>query len=461
VALVLHKLQREPAVAERLAAAGMHPVAAAGKARLFARSAAALVASGIAEGASAIAFHVPGRIEVLGKHTDYAGGRSILIATEQGFCVLAVPRSDPKMTVADAGTDQRAQFTLSPQLAPRVGHWSNYPATVARRVARNFGGDLRGADVAFASDLPPAAGMSSSSALIVASFLVLSEVNELPARESYARHIGSREDLANYLGTVENGQSFGELKGDRGVGTFGGSEDHTAILCARPDEMVQYSYCPLRFERLIALPENYEFAVAVSGVVAEKTGDAMDRYNRTSRLAAAVAEVWRAATGRDDPHMAAIAQSSPEAAERVRDLLRGCRHGVFESAELLDRFEQFLAENEQIIPNVADELTGPALGQFGTLVDRSQAMGARRLCNQIPETIFLAKTARHLGAAAASAFGAGFGGSVWAMIRTEQANRFTSAWAERYHQSFPDRSTHARFLTTGPGPAAFSLKPEH
>ena len=46
---------------------------------------------------------VPGRIEVLGKHTDYAGGRSLLCAVERGFCVTAVPRDDDVMRVVDVG----------------------------------------------------------------------------------------------------------------------------------------------------------------------------------------------------------------------------------------------------------------------------------------------------------------------------------------------------------------------
>jgi len=455
--LTLNNLVRVTDVIERLVTAGVHPETAALQAPLFARAAAAVAASGIPDDASAMALHVPGRIELLGKHTDYAGGRSLLIATEQGFCVVAVPRSDSMISVTDAGTDQRAEFVLDPQLEPRAGHWSNYPMTVARRVARNFGDDLKGAHVAFTSDLPAAAGMSSSSALIVATFLVLSEVNNLSQHTSYLQQIGSREDLANYLGTIENGQSFGELTGDRGVGTFGGSEDHTAILCARPHQMVQYSYCPVRFERSIGWPDDTVCAIADSGVVAEKTGDAMQLYNRTSHLAAAVTDVWRQATGRDEPHMAAIVQSSPGAADRLRDLLSQCRHGEFEAAELLDRLEQFLAESEEIIPNVTDELTGSSLPAFGRLVDRSQTIGARRLGNQIPETVFLAKSARDLGGMAASAFGAGFGGSVWAMVAKDEATRFLPAWARKYTEAFPHRSDDARFLTTGAGPAAFTL----
>jgi len=58
---------------------------------------------------------------------------------------------------------------------------------------------------------------------------------------------------------------------------------------------------------------------------------------------------------------------------------------------------------------------------LGGLVDRSQELTTTHLRNQVPETIFLAKAAREEGAIAASAFGAGFGGSVWALVPKEGA----------------------------------------
>src|SRR5438093_10770078 len=48
------------------------------------------------------AFHVPGRIEVLGKHTDYAGGRSLLCAVERGFVIAVGPRADSVIRIANA-----------------------------------------------------------------------------------------------------------------------------------------------------------------------------------------------------------------------------------------------------------------------------------------------------------------------------------------------------------------------
>ena len=236
-------------------------------------------------GGRPLGFFVPGRIEVLGKHTDYAGGRTMVAAVERGFCVAALPRDDRQIVVIDAASGETIVFLAAPNLTPQAGSWSNYPMTVARRAGEELPGATRGAWIALASDLPPAAGMSSSSALMVAVFLVLAEVNRLAARDEYWHNIGSDVDLAGYLGAIENGQSFGTLAGDRGVGTFGGSEDQTAMLAAEPGQISQFAYCPTEFEKAIPVPPGYVFAVAASGVAAEKTGAAMEKYNAASRLA--------------------------------------------------------------------------------------------------------------------------------------------------------------------------------
>jgi galactokinase len=66
----------------------------------------------------------------------------------------------------------------------------------------------------------------------------------------------------------------------------------------------------------------------------------------------------------------------------------------------------------------------------------------------------LARTARSLGAQAASAFGAGFGGSVWALVDVHHAHEFLDAWAAHYRREFPGRAADASFFLTGAGAAA-------
>lgn len=433
-------------LAESLAGAGLSAESAAAKSRLFADAATAL-----GEKPSS-GFFVPGRIEVLGKHTDYAGGRSIVAAAERGFCVVAAPRDDDVIRVVDAVRPEETLLQVDPDLVPNAGHWSNYPMTVARRLAQNFPAARQGVEIAFASDLPRAAGMSSSSVLMIAIALVLIERNGLYSAPQWTANIGSLTDLAGYLATIENGQTFGSLAGDRGVGTFGGSEDHTAILTCRAGYLSQYAYAPVRFEREIAVPPGVVFAIGSSGVVAAKTGAAMEKYNAASRLAAEVAALWRSQSGRNDPHIAAAIASSATAAGQLEQFVRESG-----SPSLVARLAHFLEEDQAIIPAAGDALTCGDLANFGRLVDRSQWAAEQLLGNQVPETIHLAQAARQHGALAASAFGAGFGGSVWALVESSAANDFLSRWSDAYRRRYPHAASHAAFFLTAPGPAALQV----
>jgi len=402
------------------------------------------------------AFFAPGRIEVLGKHTDYAGGRSLLAATDQGICIAAHPRQDAVVRIADLTREMEIEFELSPELEPTAGHWSNYPETVARRLSQNFPG-LVGADMAFTSNLPRAAGMSSSSALVVAIYLVLAAVNRLDERQAHRRAITSNEDLGGYLGAVENGLDFGELSGDRGVGTFGGSEDQTAILCSERGLLKQYSYCPVRHERTVSLPESMCFAVGVSGVHASKAGGAREKYNRASLLASTGAELWRQATGREEQNLAEVLELGESATLRLRGVLENSSSPAFTPEALVDRSEHFRAESNEILPAAGDALERGDLEAFGRQVERSQTRTEKLLGNQVPETMHLAAAARRHGAIAASAFGAGFGGSVWALIESRDSERFLEAWRGDYTARFPGHAATATFLTTAAAPPAREL----
>ncbi len=409
-----------------------------------------------------LALWVPGRIEVLGKHTDYGGGRSLLCAVDRGISALVRARepdaADERLVrVRDAKHGLTAEFALAPHTAPAPGAWANYPITVARRIAANFGGPLRGADIVFWSDIPHAAGVSSSSALVVMCFLALGAVNDLASRPAYRAAIHDADDLAGYLGAVENGLDFGPLHGNAGVGTFGGSEDHTAILSARPGALAQYRFCPVTFERAIPLPAGVTFVVASSGVQAEKTGAALDKYNDVSRRLRAALESWNRATGRADASMGAALASSPGARTRVLAALGGARDADFAPASLVERTEQFDDESNHIIPAAGDALARGDMAAFGTLVERSQVGAERLLHNQIPETRALVSLARGLGAAAASAFGAGFGGSVWALVDASRGEEFRSQWGEAYGAAFPAAAAHAEFFVTRAGPPATRL----
>jgi len=446
----------EAALTDRLIAAGMSAEAAASRARLFKRCDSALchdLGRGADRGRT-FGLFVPGRIEVLGKHTDYAGGRSLLCAIERGMCLLASPRSDRKVRFLALNRDETAEFELSPDLKPPPGQWSNYPMTVARRVARNFAGELYGADIVMLSDLPPAAGLSSSSALIVGTFMVLSRINNLQDHSAYRVAIGSDAELASYLATVENGRGFGTLAGDKGVGTFGGSEDHTAILLCKPGQMSLYSFCPARCEGAVALPLGNCFVVANSGVVAEKTGGAMEAFNAISRRVALLLEMWNVHTGRRDACLADVVRSSSGATKALLALAQGASPGATDPL-LPARLEQFVLESEELIPDAFAALSAGDLSRFGRIVAASQSAAEHLLHNQTPQTVALSRAALECGATAASCFGAGFGGGAWAMVPRADAQPFADRWLAAYRRDakgFSDEAVGA--FITGAGTAA-------
>jgi galactokinase len=192
-------------------------------------------------------------------------------------------------------------------------------------------------------------------------------------------------------------------------------------------------------------------------VAAAKTGGARDSYNRLSLAAEAILERWRRATLRTDASLEAAVTSSGDAPQRVREILSLPGADAFTSHDLINRLDHFLQESLEVIPAAASALAAGDLARFGEWVDRSQLGAERWLGNQVPETIALQRSARELGAVAASAFGAGFGGSVWALADEATGKEFAERWRARYRSAFPNRAGRARFIVTTAGPAARSV----
>lgn len=411
------------------------------------------------------AWCVPGRIEVLGKHVDYAGGRSLLCTLERGIVVVARHRDDRRVVLRDERRRQALELPLDAR-ARRSVPWAVYPQTVVRRLQRNFGSRVEGCDLSLASDLPSAAGVSSSSALTVGLTLALAGVSHLHEHPWWKAAIPDRSALAGYVGALENGGDFGMLRGDRGVGTLGGAQDQTAVLCSRPGHLEQFRWAPVRHERSVPWPADHCFVVGVSGVVAAKTGAAKERYNRASRTARQLVDGWhahaggRARTLREAFEEAAGSATPTDVPEALRAAAVAAATEEFSAAHLEGRLRQFFDETWRWVPQAGEALQAAAhdrsaLAAFGAAVAASQRGAEAALENQVPETVTLVRQALELGAVAASAFGAGFGGSVWAMVPTASAGAFAERWRARYQKAF--RGRRAQFLVTPPGGAAFEV----
>ncbi len=401
------------------------------------------------------AWLVPGRIEIFGKHTDYAGGRSLVAAVPRGFALVAGPREDDRVMAYDARWEARMDVRSSGDDRVFRG-WANYVAVVARRLAHNFPGATLGADVVFASDLPRAAGLSSSSALVVGVAAALARRGGLGDRPEWRAALPTPLDLGGYLGAVENGLAYGVLSSTSGVGTHGGSEDHTAILSCRTDRVSAFSYVPVRPAGERAMPAAWRFVVMASGIEADKAGSAKERYNRASLATQALVALWRRHAGGAPRTLAAIL-SEPAEARTLSSLAESEGEGGFEPQELGRRLRHFAREDERVLMAL-DAFGRSDAAALSELSSASQRDAEVLLGNQIAETIALSRLAREHGAFAASSFGAGFGGSVWALTEDAEAEAFAVRGKAAYLAATPAIPDVATFVARpGPGMTEIDL----
>lgn len=389
---------------------------------------------------------VPGRIELFGKHVDYGGGASLTCAIAEGITAEVEPIDALVIDLEDARTGKRSRIPLRRDARPGGAHGGTYIAAVARRLARDFAPLRRGVRVVSSSSLPRSAGLSSSSAFVTLLTMAIAEANGLTERTEWRAHLGDRLRLAEYCGAIEMGAPFAPWPGERGVGTRGGAQDHVAILCNDAGVVGAYRYLPATLVGQATFPRQWRILVGVSGVRATKTGGAQADYNRAADTVRALVARWNAWTGRTDESLAAALASSPDAPDALARLTQR-----FDDAPwALARLAQFRRETECVVPGALAAISaadGAALGRWAV---ESMQGAETALHNQVPETSFLARAAMASGAHAASAFGAGFGGAVWAIVDADEAEGVQQRWREAYRRAFPARATKAEWLSLVP-----------
>ncbi|MDC3960618.1 galactokinase [Polyangium jinanense] len=110
------------------------------------------------------AFFAPGRVNLIGEHTDYNDGFVLPVALELGITLIAAPRDDRRIRVYSQDLDQTAEIDLDRPGTGNSGQWVDYIEGVAHMVDARIQ-RIRGADLLVAGDVPWGAGLSSSAAL--------------------------------------------------------------------------------------------------------------------------------------------------------------------------------------------------------------------------------------------------------------------------------------------------------
>ncbi len=371
-------------------------------------------------GTATFVVRAPGRVNLLGEHTDYNGLPVLPMAIDRSVLIAGAPRADQLIRLFNtAARFSSRRYELRDTIPPYAdGDWGNYSKAAAQGLIRYCGPLARGADFLIDGNVPSGAGLSSSSALVVANALALLATNavDLP----YVT-------LAELLPTAE-----------RYVGTLSGGMDQATSLLATAGHALRIDFFPLRV-RTVPLPAGYSVIVCHSMVPAEKSGAAKQAYNLRvieCRLACRVLERMLGASLPRSLHtlgdlralfphrplldfLAPLSAELPDRPLRLTEIaaligtsperLRDEYGATGETFALLRRVRHVLSEAERV--EQAEEVlrAGGAL-EFAQLMDASHGSCRDDYEISCPELEDLIRIAKEAGAAGARLTGAGFGG---------------------------------------------------
>ncbi|HEY3747679.1 MAG TPA: galactokinase [Pseudonocardiaceae bacterium] len=349
----------------------------------------------------------PGRVNLIGEHTDYNDGLVLPFALPHRTAVAGSPRTDGMLAVTTVGDDGRPQQAVPVPVADLtpglLTGWVSYPAGVAW-VLREHGYDA-GADLVIAGDVPAGAGLSSSAALECSTLLALlglagREVGDDPAE---------RAELARWAQRAEN--EF--------AGVPSGVLDQTASLCCRDARVLYLDVRSGDTEQVAFAAAAEDLEVLVIDTRANhKLGDSEygDGYGSRRRGCERAAELLGVPALRDVKldELPSVAGSLPP------DLFPLVRHVVTENARVLETVE--LLHSNRL----------PQIGSVLTVSHRSLRDDYRVSCDELDVAV---DTALAAGALGARMTGAGFGGSAIALVpgedRPDMERAVTKAFEQR------------------------------
>jgi galactokinase len=186
-------------------------------------------------------------------------------------------------------------------------------------------------------------------------------------------------------------------------------------------------------------------------VAAEKTGAALESYNRLARGAAALLELWNTSEPPEES-LASALKSHPGAEERLTSMIRNSSVEGWSAAALEDRLRQFVREDRRV-PEAMRAFDACDEHEIGRIAVASQEDSRTLLRNQVDETLVLSRLALERGAIGARSFGAGFGGSVWAIVTGQRttAEKCARRGLDEYRIAKPDRKSVAFIARPAPG----------
>ncbi|MBQ4106183.1 MAG: galactokinase [Lentisphaeria bacterium] len=342
----------------------------------------------------------PGRLEILGNHTDYNEGFVLSCAVRQKVRVVLAPSGGDLCRLKDFRNGSEKTFLRS-EAGHAIRHdWSNYVKGVIVELEKR-GFTIGGFDAALLSDVPLSAGMSSSAALETAFGLAIGA----------AFHVDlPKEEWARVGQGVENSY----------LGLQTGLLDQFSSLFGQEGALILSDFRSVEVLRTVALPAGYGIVV-VNSMVKHNLVDSEYNTRRADCRSAAEKLAGRY------PGAVTLRDISPEQLEAARDCLT--------EQEYL-RAAHVVGECDRVMRGVAALDAGDAVA-FGQLLYESHESSRKHFANSSPEQDALIELGRQTaGGIGARLSGGGFGGITVHLVQTEKMEDYGRAVAAGFEKQY-------------------------
>ncbi|CAB4061868.1 GALK2 [Lepeophtheirus salmonis] len=413
---------------------------------------------------------VPGRVNIIGEHIDYSGYAVLPMAIEQTAVILFSPSSQPLLTLRNTNSAKYEDFSLDLSTSwtidkGRHPYWYKYFLCGLKGIIDEFPKvSSKGFNVLYDGQIPPSAGLSSSSALVVAAALCALRVNEMQLESS---------KLANVC-----------AKAERYIGTEGGGMDQAIEILAEKGKAKLIKFNPLQTFNVI-LPGGANFVIINS--LAESNKAAGTDFNSRvleCKLACKLLAVALDISPISDIHTLGHLQklSSLSLEEMEECVMKYLKSEDYEKEDLLlndntrdllkdwsfsnrfalqKRAKHVFSEARRVyeFKNVAESQDQDNLNRMGLLMLQSHE-SCRELyeCSH-PDLDRLVKLSTDQGAYGARLTGAGWGGCILALFPREKISNFKNIVIESYYKKYKglhvDNYDYYLF-DTQPGGGAYS-----
>jgi len=350
-------------------------------------------------GATPRLFRAPGRVNLIGEHTDYNDGFVLPMAIDRETCVAAAARPDRRVRVFSLNVDEHAEFDLDRPGERERGIWLDYVEGIAHALERR-GVRLSGADLAVFSDVPVGAGLSSSAALEVSAGLALASVAGVEV-DRVLLALAGQEAEHTYVGA-----KVGIM--DQFIAALGRA-GHALLIDCRTLETQ-------------AIPvDTTDTLIAICDTRVKHELSASEYNTRRAECEQGVELLRRAGLDR----IRALRDVSEADLERYGDALpevigRRCRHVVTENARTLD---------------AAAALKHGRLAEMGRLMLASHESLSRDYevsCRELDVLVRIATTTLAGATLGARMTGGGFGGCTVNLVRRDQLENFRETITREY-----------------------------